>query len=197
MNKQSYKVEKRTIPLIPLRGLSIFPYMVLHFDVGRDKSINALEQAMVNDSLIFLTSQKEANVDMPGPEDFYHIGTVCKIKQMLKLPGDTIRVLVEGINRGKVIEIIKDEPYFEVEIEELIYEEEISKDKKTEALMRMVTESFEEYISIGNKVSADVMITVTEIQEPGRLADVIASYLYLSPENKQKILEALHPYKRL
>ncbi|MGF7057441.1 endopeptidase La [Brassicibacter mesophilus] len=197
MNKQSYKAEKRTIPLIPLRGLSIFPYMVLHFDVGRDKSINALEQAMVNDSLIFLSSQKEANVDMPGPEDFYHVGTVCKIKQMLKLPGDTIRVLVEGINRGKIIEIIKDEPYFEVEIEELIYEEEISKDKRTEALMRMVTESFEEYISIGNKVSGDVMVTVAEIQEPGRLADVIASYLYLSPENKQKILEALHPYKRL
>ncbi len=197
MTKQSYKVEKRTIPLIPLRGLSIFPYMVLHFDVGRDKSINALEQAMVNDSLIFLTSQKEANVDMPGPEDFYHIGTVCKIKQMLKLPGDTIRVLVEGINRGKILEIIEDEPYYEVEIEELIYEEEINKDKKTEALMRMVSESFEEYIGIGNKVSADVMITVSEIQEPGRLADVIASYLYLSPENKQKILEALHPYKRL
>jgi len=197
MKKQNYKVEKRTIPLIPLRGMSIFPYMVIHFDVGRDKSINALEEAMVDDSLIFLTSQKQAKIDLPGPDDFYHTGTICKIKQLLKLPGDTIRVLVEGINRGKIINIIKEEPYFEVEIEELIYEEEINKDKKTEALMRMVIESFEEYLSIGNKVSADVMVKVSEIQEPGRLADVIASYLYLGPENKQKILEALHPYKRL
>ncbi len=115
---------KRVIPLIPLRGLSVFPYMVMHFDVGRDKSINALEQAMVNNSLIFLTSQKEAKVDMPSSEDFYHVGTVCKIKQMLKLPGDAIRVLVEGINRGKITEILKEEPYFEVEIEEFIYDTE-------------------------------------------------------------------------
>lgn len=197
MDNKGYKSETRTIPLIPLRGLSIFPYMVLHFDVGRDKSINALEEAMVNDSLVFLSSQKEASVDIPGPNDFYHIGTICKIKQMLKLPGDTIRVLVEGINRGKIKDIIQEEPYFEVEIEEIIFEEEIKKDQKTEALMRMILESFEEYAGVGNKISTDVLLSVTEIKEPGRLADVIASYVYLSPENKQKILEALHPYERL
>lgn len=197
MEKQNYKAEKRNIPLIPLRGLSIFPYMVVHFDVGRDKSINALEEAMVNDSLIFLTSQKEANIDMPSPDDFYHIGTVCKIKQLLKLPGDNIRVLVEGINRARITKIIMEEPYFETEIEELIYDEEIIKDKKTEALMRMIIESFEEYIGIGNRVSAEALLSVSEINEPGRLADVIASYMFLTLENKQKILEALHPYKRL
>lgn len=197
MEKYDQKSEKRSIPLIPLRGLSIFPYMVLHFDVGRDRSINALEEAMVNDSMVFLTSQKEANVDMPSSEDFYHIGTVCKIKQMLKLPGDTIRVLVEGINRGKIIEIIKEDPYIEVQIEELMYEAEIEKDKEMEAMMRMVVETFEEYVSVGNKVSADVLVKVSEIEEPGRLADVIASYIHLKPEHKQKILEALHPYKRL
>ncbi|KNF07879.1 Lon protease Lon [Gottschalkia purinilytica] len=197
MDNKGYKSETRTIPLIPLRGLSIFPYMVLHFDVGRDKSINALEEAMVNDSLVFLSSQKEASVDIPGPNDFYHIGTICKIKQMLKLPGDTIRVLVEGINRGKIKDIIQEEPYFEVEIEEIVFEEEIKKDQKTEALMRMILESFEEYAGVGNKISTDVLLSVTEIKEPGRLADVIASYVYLSPENKQKILEALHPYERL
>ncbi|SDZ08082.1 ATP-dependent Lon protease [Proteiniborus ethanoligenes] len=197
MEKQNYKVEKRKIPLIPLRGLSIFPYMVVHFDVGRDKSINALEEAMVNDSLVFLASQKEASTDMPGPEDFYHIGTVCKIKQLLKLPGDSIRVLVEGINRGRITQILMEEPFFEVQIEELIYDEEIKKDKKTEALMRMVVDSFEEYVSVGNKLSTEALLNISEIQEPGRLADVIASYIFLSLENKQKILEALHPYKRL
>ncbi|WP_427338199.1 endopeptidase La [Caloranaerobacter sp. DY30410] len=188
---------KRVIPLIPLRGLSVFPYMVMHFDVGRDKSINALEQAMVNNSLIFLTSQKEANVDMPSAEDFYHVGTVCKIKQMLKLPGDAIRVLVEGINRGKIIEILKEDPYFEVEIEEFIYDTEKEKDIETEAMMRLVLEAFEEYVKVGNKVSPDVVITVSEISEPGRLADVIASYIQLKPEDKQKILEAFDPYERL
>ncbi len=197
MEKQDYKVEKRSIPLIPLRGLSIFPYMVVHFDVGRDKSINALEEAMVNDSLIFLTAQKEADVDMPGSEDFYHTGTVCKIKQLLKLPGDNIRVLVEGINRAKITRIIMEEPYFEVEIEEIIYNEEIIKDKKIEALMRMVIESFDEYIGIGNRISAETLVNVSKIEEPGRLADVIASYMFLTLENKQKILEAFHPYKRL
>ncbi|SHH32991.1 ATP-dependent Lon protease [Caloranaerobacter azorensis DSM 13643] len=188
---------KRVIPLIPLRGLSVFPYMVMHFDVGRDKSINALEQAMVNNSLIFLTSQKEAKVDMPSSEDFYHVGTVCKIKQMLKLPGDAIRVLVEGINRGKITEILKEEPYFEVEIEEFIYDTEKEKDIEIEAMMRLVLEAFEEYVKVGNKVSPDVVITVSEINEPGRLADVIASYIQLKPEDKQKILEAFDPYKRL
>ncbi len=197
MEKQDYKVEKRSIPLIPLRGLSIFPYMVVHFDVGRDKSINALEEAMVNDSLIFLTAQKEADVDMPGSEDFYHTGTVCKIKQLLKLPGDNIRVLVEGINRAKITRIIMEEPYFEVEIEEIIYNEEIIKDKKIEALMRMVIESFDDYISIGNRISTEALVNVSKIEEPGRLADVIASYMFLTLENKQKILEAFHPYKRL
>lgn len=197
MGKDNYKVEKRTLPLIPLRGLSIFPYMVVHFDVGRDKSINALEEAMVNDSLIFLTAQKEADIDLPSPDDFYKVGTVCKIKQLLKLPGDNIRVLVEGINRAKITNITKEKPFFEAEVEEIIYEEEIKKDKKTEALMRMVIKSFEEYISISSRLSSDKLLNVSEIEEPGRLADVIASYIFLTLENKQKILQAFHPYERL
>lgn len=197
MDKDKVKSKKRIIPLIPLRGLSIFPYMVIHFDVGRDKSINALEEAMVNDSLIFLTSQKEAKIEDPSTDDFYHVGTVCKIKQMLKLPGDTIRVLVEGINRGRVIDVLKEEPYFEAEIEELLYEEEVKKDRETEALMRMIIDTFEEYVSIGNKIPPDVLVSVSEIDEPGRLADVIVSYIYLKQEKKQDILEAFHPYDRL
>ncbi len=197
MNDYKVKNEIRTIPLIPLRGVSIFPYMVIHFDVGRDKSINALEEAMVNDSLIFLTTQKEAKVDMPTSDDFYDVGTVCKIKQMLKLPGETIRVLVEGINRAKIKQIIDEEPYFEAEIEEFIYESEEIKDKETEAVMRLVFDDFEQYITTGNKVSADVLLTVSEIDDPGRFADVIAAYVLLKQEDKQRILEAFHPAKRL
>jgi ATP-dependent Lon protease len=198
MEENNIKSIKKTMPLIPLRGLFVFPYMVIHFDVGRERSINALEQSMVNDSLIFLTSQKEAKIDIPTPDDFYHVGTVCKIKQMLKLPGDTIRVLVEGINRGKITKILKEDPYFEVEIEELIYEENTEKiDNETEAIMRLVLDTFEEYISVSNRITPDVLISVSEINEPGRLADVIASYVYLKPEDKQRLLDAFHPNKRL
>ncbi|MCG4586410.1 LON peptidase substrate-binding domain-containing protein, partial [Anaerosalibacter bizertensis] len=139
MSIDQYKSVKKNIPLIPLRGMSVFPYMVIHFDVGREKSINALEKAMIEDSLIFLCSQKDATIDEPTSEDFYHIGTVSKIKQMLKLPGGSIRVLVEGLNRGKILEINKDESYLEAEIEEMVYEpEELEKNEKIEAAMRLV-----------------------------------------------------------
>lgn len=193
----SYKLEERIIPVIPLRGLSIFPHMILHFDIGRDKSINALEEAMENDSLVFLTTQKEPDVAIPKKEDLNKIGTVCKIKQMLKLPADTIRVLVEGINRAQIIEVTNEDPYFEAEIEELIYEEEVEKDIETRALMRMVLASFEDYVNTGKKISSDVLDNVDNIDEPGKFADTISSYISLTLENKQKILETFDPKERL
>lgn len=198
MNIDPYKVNHRDMPLIPLRGITVFPYMVVHFDVGREKSINALEKAMIDDSLVFLCSQKDAKIDEPNIEDFYHIGTVSKIKQMLKLPGGSIRVLVEGLNRGQISSIKEEESYFSAEIEELTYDwEELQIDKKTEAAMRLVVEDFEEYITLSNRVSPDLLFTVSEIEDPGRLADVIASYIYLKPEDDQKILEAFGFYERL
>lgn len=192
-----YKTEKRTLPLIPLRGLSIFPYMILHFDIGREKSIKALEEAMENDSLVFLTSQKDPTVDTPEIEDFNKVGTVSKVKQMIKLPGEAIRVLVEGINRGRVLEVMEEDSFFKADIEELIYEEELEKNRKTQTLMRMVLNSFEEYVNTGKKISSEVLDSVNEIENPGKLADVIASYLPLEQENKQKIIECFHPEKRL
>ncbi|WP_432663401.1 endopeptidase La [Wukongibacter baidiensis] len=189
---------KKTIelPLIPLRGLSVFPYMVLHFDVGREKSIKALEEAMVKDQTIFLTTQKEIDIDLPTPEDFYEIGTISKIKQMLKLPGDAIRVLVEGISRGRISELMQEEPYFKAEIEEYVFEQD-EEDKELEAMMRVVLESFENYVSVSNKISPEVMISVSSIEESGRLADVIASHMLLKTEQKQEILEAFDPKDRL
>ncbi len=190
------KAKNIELPLIPLRGLSVFPYMVLHFDVGRDRSIKALEEAMVNDQIIFLTTQKEIDVEIPTPEDFYEVGTVCKIKQMLKLPGDAIRVLVEGIYRGKIVEVLEEDPYFKVEIEKYIVDEE-QNDKELEALMRAVLGAFDDYISVSTKISPEVLLSVSTIEEPGRLADVIASHMILKTEQKQEILEAFDPKDRL
>ena len=191
------KVKKYELPLIPLRGLSVFPYMVLHFDVGREKSINALEEAMVNDQMIFLTTQKEAETDIPTEEDFYSVGTISKIKQMLKLPGDAIRVLVEGISRAKIIELTQEEPFFKAKLEEDNYAGETEIDKEMEALMRTVMDAFESYISVSNRISPEVLISVSSIEEPGRLADVIASHMILKIEQKQEILEAFDPKDRL
>lgn len=190
------KVEKvLTMPLIPLRGLSVFPYMVLHFDVGREKSVKALEEAMINDQKIFLTTQIDIDVDLPTSEDFYKIGTICKIKQMLKLPGDTIRVLVEGLSRGRVESLIEEEPFFRATITK--FEEDQNKDRETEALMRSCLASFEKYINVSNRISPDVLLSVSSIEEPGRFADLLASNMVLKIEQKQDIIEAIEPKKRL
>ena len=198
MYKEPYVVQKKILPLIPLRGMSVFPHMVIHFDVGRDKSIKALEKAMVEDSLILLCSQKDAKVEEPTIDDFYHIGTIARIKQMLKLPGGTIRVLVEGISRGRIVEITKDEEYLEAEVEEFTYDaDNIKLDKELEAAMRLVISDFEEYLALSNRLSPDILITIMDIDDPGRLADVIASYINFKIEDHQKILETFDFYKRL
>ena len=113
-NVMASKIDDDTmvLPMIPLRGMNVFPNMVLHFDIGREKSINALEKAMIMDKYIFLAAQKDETTDLPTPDDFYHIGTIGKVKQMLKLPGDSIRVLVEGISRGRIEDVIFEIPYF-------------------------------------------------------------------------------------
>ena len=197
MESKYIKIE-RTLPLIPLRGLAIFPYMILNFDIGRESSLKALDEAMLRDELIFLTSQKEAEIDEPTEEDFYHVGTICKVKQMIKLPGDTVRVLVEGISRGTIEEINQDKGYFEAVIDEIVYnEDEIVNDIEIEALIRNVLDSFEEYINIGNRVSPEILVSLEEIQYPDRFVDTIASNIYLKPEQKQQVLEEFDIAKRL
>ncbi len=183
------------MPLIPLRGLSIFPYMVLHFDVGRKKSIKALEAAMAKDQRIFLTTQFDIENDAPELGDFYEIGTICKIKQMLKLPGDAIRVLVEGIQRAEVVNIVEEAPYFRAEVNPYVDSKEITKEIR--ALMRTAIGAFEKYISISNRVSPDVILSVSTIDEPGRLADIIAAQITLKTEQKQELLNAVDTRLRL
>jgi len=185
----------KIIPLLPLRGLSIFPHMVLHFDVGREKSILSLEQSMVNEQLIFLVSQKDAKIDNPSLGDLYNVGTVSKIKQILKLPGDTIRVLVEGVSRAEIARLTKEDPYFEVEVIERWDSPE--KDVESDAIMRKLIEAFEEYVKLSNQISPEVIATVSDIEEPGMMADVISSYIYLKQHQKQELLEAFEPKERL
>jgi len=183
------------LPLIPLRGMSIFPYMVLHFDVGREQSIKALEEAMIHDQMIFLVSQKEAEISMPSTDDFYHVGTIAKIKQMLKLPGDNIRVLVEGISRGEILDFMQEDPYFVVEVEESIDDEAVTPQGK--ALMKSVMDTFEDYVDKNNKISPEILVTLAEIEDPGRLADTVSANVPLSPKENQEVLSAFDPDERL
>ncbi|MDR1571759.1 MAG: endopeptidase La [Clostridiales Family XIII bacterium] len=187
----------RVMPMIPLRGLAIFPYMVLHFDIGREKSISALEKAMVRNQMIFLVAQRDADTDLPTKEDFYRVGTIAKIKQMLKLPGDAIRVLVEGVSRGEIHRMVFEVPYFKCavrQIEEIEYDEIPN---RMTALMRSALNKFEEYLSLSPKVSHDIFPSVASVEQPGRLADVITTHLEMKAEGKQSILEAFDPEKRL
>ena len=184
------------LPMIPLRGLSVFPNMVLHFDIGREKSINALEKAMVNNQYIFLSSQMDENTDLPTPDDFYHIGTIGKIKQMLKLPGDSIRVLVEGLCRGQIEEILFEVPYFKCRIKPL-QEDDTEPDAEAEALMRTVLGSFDEYINIDQNLAPEIFASVVTVESPGRMADMSASHLESKIEDKQAIIEELDQKERL
>ena len=193
----NYNIERRTLPLIPIRGIGIFPNTVIHFDIGREKSINALEEAMLEDSDIFLTVQKVADLESPNEDDFYEIGVICKIKQMIKMPGDNIRVLVEGINRAKIVSITQNDPYFEVVLHEYIYDDSLPVDDKLEAMVRLTLSNFEEYALIYAKIAPDAVISLKEIKNPDKLADVVASYIYLKTNQKQSLLEIFDPYKRL
>lgn len=181
--------DQRQIPLLPLRGILVFPYTIIHLDVGREKSISALEEAMVQDRLIMLATQKDAQTDQPTPEDIFGVGTVAEVKQLLKLPGGTIRVLVEGINRAKIIEYVQDEPHYKVNVEE--YKDKEEKDSELEALTRSGISHFEQYAKMSKKIPPETLVSVVTVDEPGRLSDLIASHLTLKVEDKQRLLDAI------
>ena len=179
--------KEMTVPLLPLRGLLVYPTMVLHLDVGREKSVHALEKAMVDDHYICLATQKEVGINDPSEEDIFEVGTLSKVKQMLKLPNGTIRVLVEGISRAKILQYMENEETFLVRIE--IKEDKEEANTEERALMRMLLNHFEQYIKLSKKITAETFASVTDIENPGRLADIIASHLSLKIKEKQEILE--------
>lgn len=183
------------VPLLPLRGMLVFPTMVLHLDVGREQSVQALEKAMLTDQLIYLTTQKDVSVDNPGIDDIFEMGTLTKVKQMLKLPNGTIRVLVEGLTRAKLSHLVEEDHYLAAHLE--LFDDESEKDVETQALMRTMLEYFEQYIKLSKKISAETFATVADIEEPGRMADIIASHLPLKLQDKQGILETIDVKERL
>jgi ATP-dependent Lon protease len=189
------KDNERVIPLLPLRGILVYPTMVLHLDVGREKSIQALENAAIDDNIVFLVMQKDVNIDEPHKDDLYPIGTLAKVKQMLKLPNNTVRVLVEGLHRAEIQELLEEEDVTNAAVR--ILEDEEAGDLEEKALMRSLLEQFDEYIKLSKKISNEVFATVADIDEPGRLADLISSHLPLKTKEKQEILAITNIKERL
>lgn len=192
-----YSKVKKVYPMIPLRGITMFPHMVVHFDIGRETSIKALDEAELRDGLIMLVAQKDAKVEEPTEEDIYTVGTVAKIKQLLKIPGGNIRALVEGVYRAKIKKYLSMEPMIEVEVEEYIYEEDVKNDKKTEAAMRLLLDDFEEYMNYNANVSPEMFEALIDLKDPGQLADIISSYALSKQDDVQEVVETIDFYKRL
>ena len=191
---------QRMLPVLPLRGLTAFPDMLIHFDVGRAMSIKALEAAMKDGQWIFLTAQKDLKTDRPTADDLYEVGTICIIKQILRLPGDNIRVLVEGKDRARALHYQKSEDGGEclkAQVEVLYDILPLGGERREQALVRTVQNRFEEYAALAPRLSSDVALTVAAGGNAGYLADYIAQNIPIDFSIKQEVLEELNVNRRL
>ncbi|MGN6732567.1 MAG: endopeptidase La [Candidatus Binatia bacterium] len=183
------------VPLLPLRDIIVFPHMVVPLFVGRQRSIKALEEATQKQSLIFLSSQKDAKTNDPTEEDIYKIGTLGAVVQMLKLPDGTVKVLIEGKKRAKVARFIANPDFFLVDVEDA--PEVIERNTEVEALVREVHTTFENYVKLKKKIPPEMVMSVSSIDEPGRLADTIVAHLGIKLEDRQNLLETINAAERL
>jgi len=194
--EQELKVPKE-LPLLPTRDVVIFPLMIVPLFVGRETSIKAVDEALSKDRLIFLAAQIKAEVETPTPEEIYSVGTIAMILRMLKLPDRRIKILVQGFSKGKIEKFTQQSPYYKVEV--TVLEEPSIKELtlETEALIRSAREGLEKASSLGKKIPPEIVVIANNIDDPGKLADLIASNLTLKVKDAQEVLESLDPIKRL
>ncbi len=183
------------IPILPLRDVVVYPHMVIPLFVGREKSIQALEAAMDNDKQILLVAQKSAAQDEPTQEDLYQIGTVSSILQLLKLPDGTVKVLVEGNKRARIVSYLGEEEYFTAQIKEI--DEEVVDDRESEVLVRSLTTQFDQYVKLNKKIPPEILTSLSSIEEADRMVDTIAAHMSLKLDEKQKILEVVDLRERV
>jgi ATP-dependent Lon protease len=189
------KFETKRLPMMPIRDVVIFPYMMTPFVVGRESSVRALEEALAGDKKIFLATQHDASIDEPKPSEIYQVGTIVNIVQSLKLPDGNIKVLVEGVERGKILQVTDTDGYFEATVRTVKYTTEVT--PQIEASMQRVTSLFEQYVKLCQSLNYETMIAAVRMEDPSRLTDTIAANLQLSIEEKQELLEILDPAERL
>jgi len=194
--KEQFEIPE-VLPLLPVREIVIFPYMILPLFVSREKSINAIEEALSRDRLIFLIAQRDMTEEDPTPEGIYHVGTIAIVMRMLKLADGRLKILVQGLSKGVISEYIQLKPTFLVKIHQIQEPEVAEITLEIEALMRGVKEQLEKLISFGKVLSPDLVLILDSIDEPGRLADLVSSNVGLNVEIAQEILETLEPIERL
>jgi ATP-dependent Lon protease len=182
-------LRRDTYPVLPLRDIVVFPHMIVPLFVGRDKSVLALEDVMKDDKKILLLAQKNAAQDDPESSDIYSVGTVSTVLQLLKLPDGTVKVLVEGGERARVVEYVENEEFFEAQAEILDEAHGAIEEEELEALSRSVVSQFEQYIKLNKKIPPEALVSINQIDEPSKLADTVASHLVLKISEKQELLE--------
>lgn len=187
--------EQLILPLLPLRDVVVFPHMVIPLFVGRQKSIKALELAMESNKNILLVAQKIASKDDPAPEDLYDVCSIASLLQMLKLPDGTVKVLVEGNHRARILELIDSEDYFSGRVAQVL--PDTSDSPEAEAMRRAILAQFDQYVKLNKKIPPEIITSLSGIDDAGRLADTIAAYLPLKLEQKQEVLEIFDVSKRL
>jgi ATP-dependent Lon protease len=181
--------------MMPIRDVVIFPYMMTPFVVGRDSSVRALEEALAGDKKIFLATQHDASVDEPRPDEIYSVGTIANIVQSLKLPDGNIKVLVEGVERAKVVSVGEDEGFFRAVVRTFQYR--VESGTQLDSLTSRVTTLFEQYVKLSQNLNYETMIAAIRVDEPGKLADTVGANLQLNIEEKQELLEIFDPIDRL
>src|SRR5262247_260317 len=189
------KPDTKRLPMMPIRDVVIFPYMMTPFVVGRESSVRALEEAMAGDKKIFLATQHDASIDEPKPNEIYSVGTIVNIVQSLKLPDGNIKVLVEGVERAKVVSVADDEGFFRAVVRTSSYKVETG--AQLDALVSRVTGLFEQYVKLSQNLNYETMIAAIRVDEPGKLADTVGANLQLNIEEKQELLEIFDPIDRL
>ena len=192
---QREKFETKKLPMMPIRDVVIFPYMMTPFVVGRESSVRALEEALAGDKKIFLATQHDASIDEPKPNEIFQVGTLVNIVQSLKLPDGNIKVLVEGLERGKILQVVDTDGYFEATVRTAKYSAEPT--PQIETSMTRVTGLFEQYVKLCQSLNYETMIAAVRNDDPAKLTDTIAANLQLSIEEKQELLEIFDPAERL
>ncbi len=187
--------ETRRLPMMPVRDVVIFPHMMTPFVVGRESSVRALEEALAGDKKIFLATQHDASVDEPRPDEIYTVGTIVNIVQSLKLPDGNIKVLVEGVERGKIVSVSDEEGFFRAVVRTFQYK--VEPGPQLDALIGRVTTLFEQYVKLSQNLNYETMIAAIRVDDPGRLADTVGANLQLTIEEKQELLEIFDPVERL
>ena len=183
------------LPLLPLRDIIVFPHMVVPLFVGRQKSIKALEESVAGDKLIFLATQRDAKVNDPIANDIYSMGTIGHVVQLLRLPDGTVKVLVEGKQRGQVVQYVEQNDFFWADVEEV--EEASQRQAEIDALVKSVNTAFENYVRLNKKIPPEMIMSVSALDDPSRLADTIIAHLGIKLEDKQTLLETIDPADRL